>query len=124
MSISLLLASALLASPAMEVVASPPDVDRVEVAYDALRAGQNNAAIAQIEASGLAAKGDAAALINLGAAYARVGRRDEAMASFRAAIASADRYDLQLADGSWADSRDAARRAARALNANTALAMR
>ena len=53
-----------------------------------------------------------------------VGRRDEAMASFRAAIASADRYDLQLADGSWADSRDAARRAARALNANAALAMR
>ena len=124
MSISLILASALLASPATHVAASPADTDRVEVAYDALRAGQNDAAIAQLHASRLAADGDPAALINLGTAYARLGRREEAMACFKAAIASTSRYDLQLADGSWVDSRDAARRAAEALEGSGTLAMR
>ncbi len=124
MSISLLLASALLASPATHVVASPADTDRVEVAYDALRAGRNDAAIAQLRASGLAADGDTAALINMGTAYARLGRPDAAMACFKAAMASTTRYDLQLADGSWVDSRLAARRAAEALDRSAALAMR
>lgn len=123
MSISLLLASALVASPAAPVVAIPADTDRVEVAYDALRAGRNDAAIAQLRASRLAAEGDAAALINLGTAYARLGHRDEAMACFKAAMATS-RYDLQLADGSWVDSRDAARRAAQSLEGNGMLAMR
>ena len=123
MSISLILASALLASPATHVVASPADTDRVEVAYDALRAGRNDAAIAQLRAARHAAAGDPAALINLGTAYARLGQRDEALACFKAAMAS-NRYDLQLADGSWVDSRDAARRAAEALEGSGTLAMR
>ena len=124
MSFSLLLASALLASPEAHVVASPAGTDHVEVAYAALSEGRNDAAVAQLRASHLAANGDPAALINLGTAYARMGRHDDALVAFRAAIASDVRYDLQLADGSWMDSRRAARRAVESLDRNTALAMR
>src|SRR6218665_1533993 len=107
MSVSLLLASALLASPEAHVVATPAGADHVEVAYVALSEGRNDAAVADLRASHLAANGDPAALINLGSAYARMGRHDEALVAFRAAMASDARYDLQLADGSWVDSRPA-----------------
>ena len=124
MSVSLLLASALLASPDAHVVATPAGADHVEVAYAALSEGRNDAAVAQLRASHLAANGDPAALINLGTAYARMGRNAEAQVAFRSAMASDVRYDLQLADGSWMDSRRAARRAAESLDRGTALAMR
>jgi hypothetical protein len=37
------------------------------------------------------------------------GRMEEARGAFRAAIAAEDRYRVQLADGSWEDSRRVAR---------------
>jgi hypothetical protein len=43
---------------------------------------------------------------------------------FRAAIASSERYDLQLADGRWMSSRAAARLAAAALERDDRLVMR
>jgi Flp pilus assembly protein TadD len=124
MSVSLLLASALLASPEAHVVAAPAGADHVEVAYVALSEGRNDAAVAQLRASHLAANGDPAALINLGSAYARMGRTEEALVAFRSAIASDVRYDLQLADGSWMDSRRAARIAAAQLDKGSTLAAR
>ena len=54
---------------------------------------------------------DPALLINLGAAYARKGDAARAAGAFQAAIDSDTRYDLELADGTWVDSRQAARRA-------------
>ena len=43
---------------------------------------------------------------------------------YRAAIASPDRYDLQLADGRWMDSRAAARLAAASLEKSDKLVLR
>jgi tetratricopeptide (TPR) repeat protein len=124
MAISLFVAAAMAASP----VAVPSDsgarsVD-VEVAFEELSHNRAAAAIARIEASGQAQSGDPASLINLGTAYARIGQRQLALALYRAAIASSDRYDLQLADGRWMDSRAAARLAAAALERGDTLVMR
>ena len=47
--------------------------------------------------------------VAIGTAYARAGRMDEARDAFRAAIASEDRYRVELADGTWEDSRRVAR---------------
>jgi hypothetical protein len=93
-------------------------VDSTDVAYEAMSQGRTDQAIAQLRG-----QTDPAALINLGTAYARKGMRGEALASFTAAMA-ADRYELQLADGSWIDSRRAARIAAARLDRASALAVR
>jgi tetratricopeptide (TPR) repeat protein len=92
-----------------------------DVAYEELAAGRTEGAIASLEASLKETPGDPALLINLGTAYARAGRMDEARDAFRAAIAAEDRYRVQLADGSWEDSRKIARLALDSLD-RTALA--
>ena len=84
-------------------------------------AGRTENATARLEASLAETPGDPALLINLGTAYARAGRMDEARDAFRAAIAAEDRYRVQLADGSWEDSRKVARLALDSLD-RTALA--
>ena len=94
---------------------------QVDVAYEALQAGDTAAAVRQLEES---QDSDPARLINLGAAYAGEGRFTDAEAMFRAAIASDERYRLELADGSWLDSRDAARLALARLQQASALALR
>ena len=48
--------------------------------------------------------------------HIRFGRTDEARDAFRGAIASDDRYRVQLADGSWEDSRRVARLALESLD--------
>lgn len=94
-----------------------------DVAYTELSSGNANAAVRKLEESGMD-RTDPALLINLGTAYARQGATDKALAAFRAAIASSDRYDLELADGSWMDSREAARQALAKLQRTTAQAAR
>lgn len=94
-----------------------------DVAYTELSAGNAGAAISKLEHSAVD-RSDPAVLINLGTAYARQGATDKALAAFRAAIASPDRYDLELADGSWMDSREVARQALARLQRNTAQAAR
>lgn len=94
-----------------------------DVAYEELAAGRTEGAIASLEASLKETPGDPALLINLGTAYARAGRMEEARDAFRAAIAAEDRYRVQLADGSWEDSRRIARLALDSLD-RTALAAR
>ena len=91
--------------------AEPPTVEQREVAYDALAAGRADDAIQAIEAQLASEPDDPALLINLGAAYARKGDTARAAEAFQAAIDSDTRYELELADGSWTDSRHAARRA-------------
>jgi Flp pilus assembly protein TadD len=102
MAVSALFASLLLAqTPAASV----------DVAYNELAAGDPSAAITRIEQGHARAENHPAALINLGVAYARLGRTTEARAMFEAAANSAERYRVETGNGEWMDSRDLARRA-------------
>src|SRR3546814_9931361 len=98
------LAAIAFASPAaaqsiVVVTAQSPDSRVLPVAYAELRAGTNDAAIAKLTASALDAR-DPSRLINLGTAYARLGRTADARTAYEAAAASPTRYDLELSDRS------------------------
>ena len=95
-----------------------------DVAYEELASGQSGAALHKLEDSDAVRAGDPAALINLGSAYAGSGQTAKAIAAYRAAAGSHDRYDLELADGTWMDSRLAARTALSRLLSATAQASR
>jgi Tfp pilus assembly protein PilF len=114
----------LLANAATSVVTVEAGTDRVDVGYEELRTGKPEAAIEQIKGNRQLEYNDPAALINLGTAYARLGRKDEAHSAYAAAILSTERYDLQLAGGEWIDSRAAARLAIHYLEDNRTLALR
>jgi len=91
--------------------AEPSTIEQRDVAYQQIAAGHADAAIRAIEASLAKDPDDPALLINLGAAYASKGDAARAAKAYQAAIDSDTRYELELADGSWTDSRQAARRA-------------
>ena len=91
--------------------AEPATIEQHEVAYTEIATGHPDDAIHAIEARLITDPDDPALLINLGAAYARKGDPARAAKAFQAAIDSDTRYELELADGSWTDSRQAARRA-------------
>lgn len=94
------------------VVTGPQaDSTALPVAYAELRSGENHAAIAKLTGETNLAARDPSRLINLGTAYARLGRTSDAAAAYDAALASPIRYDLELADGRYVDSRWAARTA-------------
>ena len=124
MSFTLFLAAAAATAQPVDVPATSESMDKVDVAYESLAQGDNHAAIEKMRNSELVKSGDPAALINLGTAYARVGMVEKARESFEAAATSEDRYMLELADGSWVDSRRAARTAQRNLLENSAFASR
>lgn len=128
MAATILIAGALLApvlaNAATSVVTVEAGTDRVDVGYEELRAGRPDAAIQQIKGNRTLEYNDPAALINLGTAYARLGRKGDAHSAYAAAILSTERYDLQLANGEWMDSRDAARLAIHYLEDNRTLALR
>jgi len=107
--------------PPVAVEEAPTTVD---VAYAELARGDTMGAIARIEANREVSADDPAALINLGTAHARLGKWRKAEKLYRAAIASNDRYELELADGTWMDSRRAARIAMAELYKAETLAMR
>lgn len=119
-----LIASAVLANTSAPSITVDAGADRVDVAYEELMRGQPEAAILKIQSNKKLDVDEPAALINLGSAYARLGRTSEAQACYRSAIASNNRYDLELADGSWMDSRRAARLAVKMLNRGTVLTLR
>jgi Flp pilus assembly protein TadD len=81
------------------------------VAYEAMAAGNTSVALEQLEATKELDRHDPSRLINMGTAYARLGKVEKARASYKAAIRSHVRYDLELANGQMMDSRDAARKA-------------
>ncbi|KHL26080.1 hypothetical protein PK98_05985 [Croceibacterium mercuriale] len=104
-----------------------PDIRVTElrdVAYEELATGQTVAALDVIQAELTTRPGDPALLINLGSTYLRLGRAAEAQAAFAAAEGSSTRYDLELADGRWVDSRRAARLAQADLATRPMLALR
>lgn len=119
-----ILAALLAAQSAAPAVLVEARTDRVDVGYSELAAGQPQAAIERIQANRAVDANDPAALINLGAAHARMGEVADARAYLSAAIATPDRYELQLADGRWMDSRRAARLAMGMLQEGKTLAVR
>ena len=87
----------------------------LSVAYEELKAGQNALAVDRLTHSAIDAQ-DPSRLINLGTAYARLGKTADARTAYRAAITSDIRYDVELANGTYMDSRWAARTALANLN--------
>lgn len=119
-----LIASAMVVQAAPQKPATAANDDYINVAFAELNEGQTQAAIVQILATLAQEPNDPSALINLGSAYARVGQIAKAKSVYRGAISSNIRYDLQLADGSWIDSRRAARLASKRLGEGQILALR
>jgi hypothetical protein len=124
MSLSLLVASVLMGQSAFSLTLEVRPTDASDVAYEELTEGRNDEALNKLLRKTAVDSDDPAALINLGTAYAREGMTGQALASYRAAAASPQRYDLELADGTWMDSRWAARTAIRNLHRANALASR
>lgn len=124
MASALLLAGALLAQTSSATLPAASATDRIDVAYEDLAQGRSEAAISRIRANRELESDDPAALINLGTAHARMGHKGRAEACYMAAIATSNRYDLELADGRWMDSRRAARLAVERLSRGEALAIR
>ena len=86
------------------------DSSPLSVAYEELQAGRNAVAVDKLTHSPIDAR-DPSRLINLGTAYARLGQATDAATAYEAAIASPIRYDVELANGNYMDSRWAARTA-------------
>lgn len=125
MTTGLILAFLFSAQSTTLLVAPPADpVAQTDAAYAELAAGETEDAIAHLEAELERNPGQPALLINLGTAYARAGRTDDARKAYRAAIAARERVELELADGSWEDSRDTARIALNNLEQRTAFAVK
>lgn len=109
---NLLIGTLMLAqASSMAVLSDEQQTQVTDVAYETLAAGEARQAIENLEALLVQNPGDPALLINLGSAYAQVGDTDKAAQYYREAAASETRYQLELADGSWVDSRRAARTA-------------
>ena len=112
MLLSLLLAgAAATAQPATaqeSVEGQEINYERDQLGFAAMQSGENEEAIRQLERAAAELPDDPARLINLGNAYARVGRMEEAKATLRRAIALRDHFDLVLAGGRVIDSRRAA----------------
>ncbi len=106
----LLLPAALLSASAF---AAPAELT---MSNDALANGQFRKVVTELSTGSAAEMSDPARLINLGTAHARLGNYDAASDAFRRAMYSDVRYDLELADGSVIDSREAARIALAKLN--------
>lgn len=102
--------SAVMAAQSATAAPNPDGINETrDAAYEQLAAGDNERAIAQLEQSLASTPGDPALLINLGTAYTREGRLEDARKAFEAAVASDERYQVELADGSWEDSHQVAR---------------
>ena len=121
---TLILAGLLFAQAAQPAITVESTPDRFDVGYRELMAQRPADAIGRIEANRSLDADDPAALINLGTAKARLGDRSAAVDRYRSALVSRQRYDLELADGTWMDSRAAARLAIRMLAKGEALALR
>jgi Flp pilus assembly protein TadD len=101
--------------------------DRVEVGYKpgalgvaAIMKGDYQTAVRQLNAMDGVTQADPARLINLGNAYAGMGRYADARAAYAAAYRASPADDIMLADGSVRSSRAIAREALRRLPAGYA----
>jgi hypothetical protein len=121
---TLALAALLLAQATQGAITVEAPTDPYGIGHRELMAQKPAAAMERIEADWNVNADDPAALINLGTAAARLGDKAAARDHYRAALTSRDRYDLELANGTWMDSRAAARLAIAMLAKNQALALR
>lgn len=124
MSATLYLATALMAQAPATLTVPAPAIESGDVGYGEIMAGRPRAAISRIEGSDLLRKQDPLAMINLGTAYKLVGEREKAAKLYRGAASSDQRYDVELSDGRWIDSRRAASLAMKQLDTNEVLALR
>lgn len=123
MAATALIVTALLASSPVAPTVDSNAPERADVGFEELATNRPEAAIEKI-GNGTHTSRDPAALINLGNAHARLGETEQALEYYRRAIESDMRYDLELADGSWMDSRHAAQKARDALLKRSVQAMR
>jgi len=110
------LARALAAAGSLAVVAVVPAHAQeagaeTELAASSIANGQTTKAIASLEIQREASPDDPGLLINLGIAYAHVGKDAKALEMFDAAMKSANPIELETADGRATDSRRLARKA-------------
>jgi tetratricopeptide (TPR) repeat protein len=89
--------------------------DSGDLAARALASGRDSQALVTLEKAAVADPHDAAVLINLGIAYARVGEETKARAAFEQALACHEVVELDTADGTATDSRRLARKALKML---------
>lgn len=120
---SAILLAGLIMSQVSPITVEAPRGETLNVAYSQLAAGEPDAALERISANRADAS-EPALLINKGSALAMMGRKEAARESYRAALASREQYYLELADGSWIDSRQAAKRALRMLDSGQVLALK
>ncbi len=124
MSLLIIAAAGVVVTGSQPATVADQPATRVDVAFEELQDGRNAAAVARIEANQTLETDDPARLINLGTAHARLGDNDTAARHFMAALASRTPYELELADGSWVDSRRAARMALDGLVTGSSLALK
>ena len=124
MAVTALIAGLMLAQAVAPAITVEGEGERIDVAYRELAEGRPGDAVAKLADTPAVLQDDPAALINLGTAYARMGQTRQARDLYRSAIASRVRYDLQLSDGSWLDSRRAARLAGERLGTARLLVVR
>jgi Tfp pilus assembly protein PilF len=95
-------------APAMAAGANLAD-EPLPVAYGTLARGDTVAAIERLERHPGVAANDPSRLINLGAAYARIGHYAKSVQMYRAAMDSDIRYEVELPGGRFEDSRAVAK---------------
>lgn len=95
---------------------APAEIPAESVGYEPLVEGRDAAAVEELNANTELTGDDPVRLINLGIAYARQGRTEEARAMFTAAMTNDDRFVLEVASGEWKDSRHLARLALKMLD--------
>ncbi len=106
-------------SALMVAIAAPAPVqavEQVDVAFEEIVSGENQAAIAQLESNVELESDDPSRLINLGVAYAREGEISKARDLFQSALYARHQQLVETADGKWVNSRVLARRALRSLD--------
>ena len=102
---TLTLAPLMLAQAAMLPPVADADPEVLNVAYEEIANGNLEGALAVLEAAHAADPEDPATLINLGSVHQQLGNAEEARLYYTAALESSTRYDMELADGRWVDSR-------------------
>ena len=104
---TLILAPLMLAQTATEQMVEQ-NYEKREVAFEELLEGDARSAIAVLEAELEDNPGDPAILINLGSAHASLGEWEQAEAYYRQARDGEEGYELELANGRWLHSSEAA----------------
>ncbi|AKH43941.1 cytochrome c-type biogenesis protein CcmH/NrfG [Altererythrobacter atlanticus] len=117
---AMLAAQGVTVSPLLET----DTIQQKDAAFEDIAAGKADSAIILLKAGLVEEPGDPALLINLGAAYEQTGDLESAARAYRAAMDSRTRYQLELADGRWMDSRRAAQIALSKLEMTGTIALR